>query len=121
MESLTTWSGLTNPRPAITGLYVAVADSQVSPVGAPYTVVSERLSCTDPWSGGSNCGGSPGAYRFVFSDGSTEAMRLEMGETRDFAFRGGTLVVRNLRSYETGYCDDPGQYGHWAAEQLPAL
>jgi hypothetical protein len=122
VESVATWAGLTNPHPAASGLYVAAAETTVSPVGAPYTVSKVRLTCHDPWPGPSSCSNPIGAYALAFSDPATGATtNVHMGQTTTFPLRGVPLTVRNLQSFQTGACSDLGHFSHWAAEMLPAL
>lgn len=121
VESLATWAGLTNPRPAASGLYVAAAETAVSPVGAPYTITKVQLTCRNPWAGPSSCSGA-GVFMLVFSDPATGATtNVYMGQTATFPLRGVALTVRNLQSFQTGACSDLGHFSHWAAEMLPAL
>ena len=42
-----------------------------------------------------------------------------MGESRWLRSGNGWLLLRNLRSYVTGYCNDYWNWAHWAANGTP--
>lgn len=111
VDSLETWSGLKNPSPSIGGFYVAADDGGGMLPDAPYKWDSVRLPCTTSFEGG--CGGTDepaGVYALRFDN----QVVVHMG---DFGYlpRGGfSILVRNLRSYVSGACDDYWNYAHWA-------
>ena len=51
------------------------------------------------------------AFDFKGASGTDSPLRVYMGETVPWTTSGTTFTVHNLRSYDTGQCDD---YWNWA-------
>lgn len=111
VKNLPSWGGLPNPYYADDRVWFIGADGSATTFGdTPFTIGREGLGCYPNQPG---CGQTPDDYRLVF-DGGDQALVLGMGEA-------GTLTlptpfwqyfeVHNLRSFETGMCDD---YWNWA-------
>jgi hypothetical protein len=120
VTSLTTWAGLTDDRFPDGTLLLAAVDGGGPFADSPYQVDRFPLGCVAD--AGTGCGGisAPDDYFFVFS---TKAFpewkaRVNMGETDAFNIQGSgkfALDARNLRSYETGFCDDYWNYAYYLA------
>jgi hypothetical protein len=110
VQGLTAWGGSTDGT-----VYVVADDGGGSLPEAPYTVTPVRLSCPDPFQGG--CGGNEptGVYAMSFhqNNGLPDVV-VNMGHGAVIESAAGPLLVRNLRSYITGYCDDGWNWAHWA-------
>jgi hypothetical protein len=68
---------------------------------------------------------TPGNYAFTFTPKASTSPPVEvrMGETKNAPLQSpkglGTVMVRNLRSYETGYCDDNWNFAYYMYWQPP--
>jgi hypothetical protein len=51
------------------------------------------------------------SYVFRFSASGGTTLTVPMGQTLPWTVNGQNLLVRNHRSYESGFCDD---YWNWA-------
>ena len=117
VTSLVTYGSLTNPSPANSGIYVAANDGGGAPDGVPYQLEQVKLSC--PFDApGTSCGGQEsGLYLSRFTAPTTgDGFDLHMGETRWLRAGTGWVLLRNLRSYASGWCDDYWNWAHWAAD-----
>jgi hypothetical protein len=123
VSTIPTWNGLENPYQPNNALVLAVVDGGGTFSSSPYKVDRVALGCR-PMSQG--CGGvPPDDYALVFTSTAVpeRSMRVGMGQsnTIDFSPGGsvGILTVRNLRSFQTEYCDDYWNFA-WFLRYLPA-
>ena len=72
-------------------------------------VASKPLGCTKP--DASTCGGKGDSYVFEFAAADGASLLVPMGQALPWTVGGQNVVVRNHRSFVTGYCDD---YWNWA-------
>src|SRR5262249_13553723 len=94
--------------------YVAADDGGGSLPEMAYAWDAVRLPCATSFEGGCSDPSEPaGVYALRFD----KEFVVRMGETRTMPFSAGGLVLRNLRSYVSGWCDDYWNYGHWAMSQ----
>ena len=116
VTSLAAYSSLTNPSPANSGIYVAADDGGGAPDGVPYQLEQVKLPC--PFDRSDGCGGQdPGLYLTRFTAPATgDSIDLHMGETSSLQAGTGWILLRNLRSYSSGWCDDYWNWAHWAAD-----
>ena len=111
-------------------LWLAGADSTIqSSIPAPFSVAQQALSCnpnpspTHPCAAGTS---PPDDYALVFTPASGEPpLSLATGKTGTLALTTAPglqqhLTIRNLRSYQTEYCDDYWNWGWWAAGHASA-
>lgn len=112
VTSLDAWGGYTNAAPAQAGLYLAADDGGGSVSEMPYRVNRVLLDC-DMFPKGSVCSENPGLYKMEFDFDDASWVVVRMGEERSTSYRQGSLSIRNLRSFETGYCDDYTNWAHW--------
>ncbi len=104
--------GSTPSGPAGQLLLAVVDGNGIAFDDSPYKVVHVRLGCTP----GPTCNGSAldaDDYAFEFSrPGDTAApAHVYMGETVTWKTAAADFTVQNLRSFQTGNCDD---YWNWA-------
>lgn len=116
-RNLPTWEGLPSPGGGIPSLLFEASDGASQALdGSPFTLSTTALGCHPDSEPG--CG-QEDEYRFdLHGVADTSAYQ---GETKYFDVQeaGGitTLQFRNLRSFETGWCDD---YWNWAYWVVPA-
>jgi hypothetical protein len=120
VRSLSEWGGVVGPNvPNNDTLLFAVADGGGPFADSPYTVERFAVPCESDVDAGSGCGSvPPGNYAFAFAPkGQPEkTVRLFMGETGivDLETGGhGIITARNLRSYQTGACDDYWNFAYY--------
>ena len=119
IENLPSWGGLPNPVYPGEMLYLAAADGAPAALpGAPFEISPVALGCfpnAEP-----NCGYEED-YALRFSSPFGEPIDVYMGELWDWYLQSSDLqylLVRNLRSYETGWCDDYWNWGYWVSGGL---
>jgi hypothetical protein len=112
VTSLDSWGGYVNAAPAKSGLYLAADDGGGSMSEMPYRVNRILLPC-DMFPKGSVCSENPGLYKMEFDFDDASWVVVSMGEERPAPYRQGLFSIRNLRSFETGYCDDYTNWAHW--------
>jgi len=118
IANLPTWDGRTNPVDNTTKLYFVASDGQhnpndkTSPIGVG--IQTFPIGCMVD---AGTCGAPVPAdtYYFKIASGGNE-ITLLMGESKPLVVNGQTLTVRNLRSYQTTFCDD---YWNWAFTMTP--
>jgi hypothetical protein len=110
VSTIPTWNGLENPYQPNNALVLAVVDGGGTFSSSPYKVDREALGCRPMTQG---CGGvPPDEYALMFTSTTDPQwrMRVRMGvdNTIDVSWGGspGIWSVRNLRSFQTEYCDD---------------
>jgi len=105
-------SGQRNPVSDVAKTYVIASDGAQKPtfkIGATDVVVSTNLlGC--PTDAGMVCG-QQGTYVFEFGASGATSLTVPMGQSVPWTVSGQNLMVRNHRSYSTGWCDD---YWNWA-------
>jgi hypothetical protein len=114
VRNLPEWNGLASPAGSAPTLVVAGSDGAPTTVGdAPFGVFPVALGCVGVDQG---CG-IEDDYRLDFQtlDGFEP---IYQGETRELALPSGPNAVqwglaRNLRSFETGWCDDYWNWAYW--------
>lgn len=111
------WCGIPNPIATDTRLYLALGDGALTPDPMPVSVTKVPLGCLPSTS--PVCGGPQNAdsYELDFKNtDSGQVVRVPMGHTATLdADNGGQWQVRNLRSYQTSYCDDYYNWADWIA------
>ncbi|APR84533.1 Hypothetical protein A7982_09882 [Minicystis rosea] len=122
-RNLPDWDGVPNPVSTEPWLhFVGVDGLSQAPEGLPFSVWTTALGCT-PTSEGCGGGNNPDDYRFDVKTLTTDAVSIRQGETKDFVVSDGSLtqplMFRNLRSFETGYCDDYWNWGFWVLPLPP--
>lgn len=115
ITALPNWAGEPSPVPAGHTLYLAAADGTVAPpAGAPFIVTPIKLDCPGYPSG---CGGGvePGQYALRFSsiDDPSAGVLVETGELKNISLVETWAAVKNLRSFESGACDDYWNWAYW--------
>lgn len=119
VTSLPSWGGLTNPAPAGSGIYVAANDGGQLLTDAPFKASRVKLDCPSTFIGGCGDPGEAGLYAFEFGFPNSNAEIVTMGSTKTIAVGTGAVTVRNLRSYETGDCDDYWNWAYWVTDRRP--
>ena len=113
LTSVADWFGVKNPVDGGGHTYFVASDGSLDAAGSPFKVERVALGCKV---GAPSCGGgAPDDYRLQFVAPSM-SLEVPMGETRFpiVLAPGETLTVRNLRSYESGACDDSWNWAYWA-------
>jgi hypothetical protein len=94
-------------------LLLAVGDGREPITAAPYEMKRVRLGCASE----RGCGAiAPDEYFFeVSAVGSAPPSRVYMGQTLDWQGFGRRFAVRNLRSFQSTYCDDYWNFAYYIA------
>ncbi|APR82862.1 Hypothetical protein A7982_08211 [Minicystis rosea] len=113
-RNLPEWNGVLNPKG--TGsqlLFVGVDGMATAPVGLPFSVSTKPIGCTPDKTG---CGAQPDDHRFRIQT-SQKVVNVDQGVIKFFtATEDGEelkLMFRNLRSFESGVCDDHWNWAYW--------
>jgi hypothetical protein len=137
VDSLPSWGGVANPTGMGAVMLLAVVDGAFggsipegsagdasAPSGSVYTVRIQALGCDAD--AGTGCGTvKPDEYALDFAPSAapSRSVRVLMGQTLgiDLLQTQGpnNWHVRNLRSYQTGACDDYGNFAWFLAWQPP--
>jgi hypothetical protein len=123
IRNLPEWGGEPNPNFPGQRLWLVASDGfPDSPPATPFDVDKVPLGC---YPGEPSCGMPKDDFVFTFRSqlDPTSTLELAMGETRDWQLNGpnGPILwtVRNLRSFESGYCDDYWNWAYWLRPALP--
>jgi hypothetical protein len=115
VTNLPSWGGEQNPADNSTDLYLAASDGDTS--AEPNTQLRiDRVPLHCVADAGAGCGGGPAddfALRFTLA-GAGAPLTLGMGQAAELppgAAASARYRASDLRSYESGYCDD---YWNWA-------
>jgi hypothetical protein len=106
--------------PAGGRLYLAVSEGNVTSPYGGITVDPMNTGCTFD-AGGRPCSAVvPGVYYLRFSQRTrSAALDVEMNNTATWTLATDVGVqsvrVRNMRSFETGFCDDYWNWSYWIA------
>jgi hypothetical protein len=116
ISNLPEWNGQPNPVSDVAKTYVIASDGIANPsadiASTGITVTPSRLGCvTDAGPGCITMPAAVDSYAFQFSAAGSPSLVVGMGQSRSWRVNGQEMVVRNLRSYESGFCDD---YWNWA-------
>jgi len=133
VSSIPTWGGVQNPASMMGDtLLLAVSDGGGTFDGSPYTVDRMALGCQPVTQG---CGSvTPDEYALVLSPTAEpeSAISVGMGQTMQLnnlqplpsnwpSSWARFWTVRNLRSYQTEYCDDYWNFAWYLVWSPPAL
>jgi len=118
VQSIPEWGGIQNPTGLGRNLLLAISDGGWSNFeDSPYTVDHALLPLCSV-DAGRACNSTPAgtfSLRFGTKNPPIEPVEVRMGETKMAPLQSpkgiGTVMVRNLRSYQTTLCDD---YSNWA-------
>ncbi len=113
--NLPEWGGVPNPVTIERKLWLAGVDGTLSlPPGLPYAVEKRLPTCVSP--------DATQDYLLAFTsnDDPTKSVEVEMGQTKAMAQGpGGTWIINNLRSYDSGAPDDFWNWAYWIAQPYP--
>lgn len=117
-----TWDGQPNPVRRDGALLVAAASGEASALpDAPFGLSRRSIGCV---SMGSDCGGGrPELFALAFQgrcntcETDPDPVVVRQGRTATFGINGLTYVGTNLRSYNSGACDDYWNYA-WTAREI---
>ena len=106
-------NGQANPISVVAKTYVVASDGLAKPTfkigSADVAVTPKPLGCPKP--DAPTCGTTADSYVFEFAAAGGASLMVPMGQSLPWTVGGQNVVVRNHRSFETGYCDD---YWNWA-------
>jgi len=110
------WGGYPNPVSPDPVLWLAGADGTYAAApNSPFSVEAQALGCYPNEEPG--CGKKEDYVLWFKSPNTSEVLDVHMGQEREWvqAGYGGAhvLTVKNLRSYETGWCDDYWNWGYF--------
>jgi hypothetical protein len=120
MRNLPVWGGLQSSLGSVPYMLFEGADGAAETLdGSPFTLTTTPLHCNEPFEG---CDATPDEYRFDVTDGS-EIEPVYQGQTELFGILDNgmqnLIYFHNLRSYESGYCDDGANWAYWAVVTTP--
>lgn len=127
VKNLPEWGGLPSPggdQPTL--LFAGSEGSPGAPAGAPFAIEAVPLGCypDDP---GDVCG-KPEDYALTFhvlDDPGLPALTMFMGELGVWEVTDSGVPViwaaRNLKSFETGWCDDYWNWAWWVSVNPPPI
>lgn len=114
ITNIPSWDGMPNPVQPDNQLWLAATDGAVEMFDdAPFKVDKIKLDC-GPTTGG--CGGDPGKFdlRFTPVDDPGGAVVVTTAETKTMSLIDTPVAaVKNLRSFESGACDDYWNWAYW--------
>lgn len=112
IRSVSSWGGVPNPAGPGGVLYLAAGDGTTfTESDAPFAIKPIALGCAN---GEVGCGGlPPDDYLLRFEPaGGGASLDVKMASLRNLTDANGRRYdIRNLRSFQTGFCDD---YWNWA-------
>ena len=114
-RNLPSWGGLVGPGGDVPSLLFEGSEGASQALdGSPFSLASTALGCHPDAEPG--CG-KEDEFRFDVTSASG-VLPVYQGETKAFdVIEGGalkTLLFRNLKSFETGWCDDYWNWAYWA-------
>lgn len=116
ITNLPVWQGTPNPVVSEPRLWLAGSEGSASLLeSAPFWLDKVKLDCGPVEDAG--CG-QPAHYVMQFTPAGQPdlAVNVAPGETKSLALPDTPgAVATNLKSYETGYCDDYWNWGYWIA------
>ncbi|MCC6522073.1 MAG: hypothetical protein IT373_05380 [Polyangiaceae bacterium] len=119
IKNLPSWGGVANPYYPDDRVWLVAADGALTTFpGTPFAIEAEALGCYPNEPPG--CG-IHDDYRLVFVPPGAQPVALGMGETGSLWFPSQYpqyFDVRNLRSYETGWCDDYWNWAYFAVQNM---
>ena len=121
--NLPQWGGVPNPSWPNPSLWFAAVDGTVEQQlsAQPFLVDTKALNC---YPGGQNCGAQQDDFVLHVSETASpqNAVDVPMGQNAQLVTGASStpdyFTVRNLRSYESGVCDDGCNYAWWARMEL---
>ncbi len=121
VRNLPTWDGFQSPLGAYPVVLVAGVDGTPTFAGAPFGVTAAPLGCYPPDPATMGCV-ERDELRFDVA-AKTGTIPVAQGETATFLLDVGSttqsLRFRNLRSFQSGWCDDYWDYAWWATWMTP--
>jgi hypothetical protein len=125
VSTIPSWGGVQNPYQPSNVLLLAVSDGGGTFDSSPYKIDRVALGCRPTTQG---CGSvKPDEYALVLTPTAVpeRALRVGMGETRRMDLGVADLpfswVVRNLRSFQSEYCDDYWNFAWFVQFDRPTL
>ena len=123
IKNLPQWDGVQNPYHSDEHLYLAAGDGGPFPLqGAPFWVETLALNCYPDAPPGCSIKDDY-TLRFFQIDQEGNSVTVPMGGTASWKILipdgGYPYTVRNLRSFETGNCDDYWNWGYYVTSALP--
>jgi hypothetical protein len=118
IDNISSWDGSPNPVAKGDFLWLAAADGTPTAFeGAPFTVTQIAQGCYPNEPPG--CGPHED-YTLLFADAknSGKSAVVAMGQLGYLETSSEYWSIRNLRSFETGNCDDYWNWGYWLAPQV---
>ena len=109
IENVPAWDGVPNPISSSNRIYMVGAQGNLATFDAvPFGVDREGLGCSVE----AGCGGlKPDTYVLTAA-----GAKIQMAQTKAITAAGRDFALHNLRSYQTGNCDDYWNWGFWAVE-----
>lgn len=116
IQNAPSWAGVPNPNSQDEFVWFAGADGTTDVLpGSPFVIEPQALGCYPD--APPDCGPKDD-YQLLFTSlaipGYTKA--VSMGNTIEWALKdpnGRFLLIRNLRSYSSGFCDDYWNWAYW--------
>lgn len=123
IKNLPQWDGVQNPYFSDERLFLAAGDGSPVPLqGAPFWVETIPLNCYPDMPPGCTIKDDY-LLRFFQIDQEGNSVTVPMGSTASWKILipdgGYPYTVRNLRSFETGNCDDYWNWGYYVALESP--
>lgn len=118
IDNISQWDGMPNPVMGGDFLWLAAADGAAQAFdGAPFGIESIPLGCYPNEQPG--CGKHEDyQLRFTDAQNAANAVVVPMGQLGYLGTAAEYWSIKNLRSFETGMCDDYWNWAYWVSAQL---
>ena len=115
------WDGVHNRVRSDSTLLAAAASGEYTALpGAPFELSRQSVGCV---TSGPSCGARPEIFALSFQghcntcETDPSPVRVDQGRSGNMGINGLDYLARNLRSYESGACDDSWNYA-WTVREI---
>lgn len=117
IHNLPSWGGVANAYDSSSRLYVAASEGNTDVLDDALTITRIPLGC-----GGfepDGCEATPDDYAMQFVPAAGPPVQIGMGETSWVQIGTDAYRAKDLKSFETGFCDAEWDWSYWIVFQPP--